>query len=841
MRDIHFTFELPYLPSQFLVNKQHKEEANHSQLYSESMLLQHLMNSTSDLIFYKNKEGRYVACNRAFEQFTGKPAAELFLRTDQEVFTDDKIELFTYGDQALFNTGLAQIYTRCVIGDEEDIKFLEIVKTPIVEQEQLQGLIAIARNVTEHYCTETALRYSQMMLSLVMDNIPQAIFWQSQQGIFLGCNRNFIQFIGLDSAQKVIGKKESELRLIYPRLIPFLEALQQSVMDISEQQPRQVITFAHPNHNKNCWLELSYVQLINEENKELVRLICFEDITARRHSEERLRHISKALENNTEAVLITDEKTRILAINRAFSNITGYTEAEALNRTPRELVFSGKHEAEFYQNMWHSIHSVGHWEGEILNRRKNGEIYPEWLHISVIKDEQNQKITHYLAIFSDITQRKKAEAQLEYLAHYDELTGLPNRLFFHKLLSKLIERHRLTQMILGVMLVDLDRFKDVNDTWGHDTGDVLLQAVTKRLKACIGEGQLIARLGGDDFIICLEHIGQLESVTAQAQMILDAMLPPFFLNDHEVFVTSSIGIALFPNDGEDANTLLKNADAAMYSAKATGKNTYALFTQKMNTEARRRVTLESQLRHALERDEFKLYYQPQMHLMSGIITGAEVLIRWEHPEQGLILPHLFIPLAEETGLVSQIGEWVLFHACEQHRQWCRQGLPILRLAVNLSSRQFRDQNFLERIFTVIENTKMDPTLLELELTESMLMQDAAYANRLLCALKENHIQIAIDDFGTGYSSLSYLKRFPIHRLKVDQSFIREIPSNKDDMAITRAIVALAHSLHLQVTAEGVETRAQMAFLKSLKCEEIQGYLISRPLPADQFISFIQQE
>ncbi|OUD12702.1 sensor domain-containing protein [Thioflexithrix psekupsensis] len=823
------------------MNQQHNDEANSPLLYSESTLLQHLMNSTSDFIFYKNNQGRYVACNRAFEQFTGKTAAELFLRTDQELFTDDKMELFSYGDQMLFHTGLAQIYTRCVIDNKQEIKCLEIVKTPIIEHEQLQGLIAVARRVTAHDCTETALRYSQIMLSLIMDNIPQAIFWQSQEGIFLGCNRNFIQFIGVDSAQKIIGKKESELRLIYPSLIPFLEALSKNLINTSVQTPRQVITVVHPVHHQACWLELSDVQLINKENQELVRLICFEDITARRHSEERLRHISKALENNTEAVLITDEKTRIVAINRAFSHITGYTEAEALNRTPRELVFSGKHEADFYQNMWRSIQSVGHWEGEILNRRKNGEIYPEWLHISVIKDEQEQKVTHYLAIFSDITQRKKAEAQLEYLAHYDELTGLPNRLFFHELLSQLIERHRLTQMILGVMLVDLDRFKDVNDTWGHDTGDVLLQAVTKRLKACLGEGQLIARLGGDDFIICLEHISQLETVATQAQMILDAMLPPFFLNDHEVFVTSSIGIALFPSDGEDANTLLKNADAAMYSAKATGKNTYALFTQQMNTEARRRVTLESQLRHALERDEFKLYYQPQMHLMSGIMTGAEVLIRWEHPEQGLILPHLFIPLAEETGLVSQIGEWVLFHACEQHRQWCRQGLPILRLAVNLSSRQFRDQNFLERIFTVIENTKMDPTLLELELTESMLMQDAAYANRLLCALKENHIQIAIDDFGTGYSSLSYLKRFPIHRLKVDQSFIREIPSNKDDMAITRAIVALAHSLHLQVTAEGVETRAQMAFLKSLKCEEIQGYLISRPLPADQFIAFIQQE
>ncbi len=808
------------------------------ELQHERALLKNLINSTSDLIFYKDQQGHYLGCNRAFEQFAGYAENQLLEKKDVDLFNTEKAELLQIGDTVIFNTGLQHVYTHWAHYPDQQIVMLEVIKTPIWdENRQLRGLISVARDITDRHQVEEALRYSQAMLRLVMDNIPQAIFWQDQAGVFLGCNRNFTQFLNLNESD-IIGYAETELREQYPQLISLFDALNLSSIHQNKSLPNNTVTaFQRPNEGNLCWLELSYARLFNNEGVVFAYLGCFEDITERRRAEERLRQISKVLENNTEAILITDAKTRILAINRAFTDITGYTEQEALGYTPRDLVFSGQHDDSFYRAMWSSINSLGHWEGEISNCRKNGEIYSEWLHISVIKDEHEQEVTHYLAIFSDITERKKTEARLDYLAHYDSLTGLPNRLFFHRSLSEALLKKN-TKNMSGVMLVDLDRFKDINDTWGHNTGDVLLQEVANRLHECVKKPNVIARLGGDDFIIYLEHISQPEMMALQAQAILDAMLPPFFLNGHEVFVTSSIGIALSPTDGEDADTLLKNADAAMYSAKATGKNTYAFFTQQMNVQAHRRVTLESQLRHALERDEFVLHYQPQMHLASGMITGAEVLIRWQHPEQGLISPHLFIPVAEESGLVNQIGEWVLYHACEQHKQWRNHGLPILRIAVNLSSRQFRDHDFSKRVFEIIDSTQMDPTLLELELTESMLMEDAERISGLLQQFKEAQIQLAIDDFGTGYSSLSYLKRFPINRLKVDQSFIRDIPSNKDDMAITRAIVALAHSLHLQVTAEGVETRAQVAFLKTLRCEEIQGYLIGKPMPANDFIQLI---
>lgn len=842
---LHFKIMAEALQARFeeihLANQQleaHIEQRT-LELQHERALLKNLINSTSDLIFYKDNQGHYLGCNRAFEQFAGYLENQLLTQKDIHLFNTEKAELLQTGDAVVFNTGLQHVYTHWAHYPDQQIVMLEVIKTPIWDaNRQLRGLISVARDITDRHQVEEALRYSQTILRLVMDNIPQAIFWQDPEGVFLGCNRNFTQFLKLAEAD-IVGYNEEQLRKNYPKLISLFDVL--NLKNINQQKLllNNVITaFQRPDDGGLCWLEMSCAHLYNSEGIIFACLGCFEDITERRRAEERLRQISKALENNTEAILITDAKTRILAINRAFTEITGYTELESLGYTPKELIFSGQHDDSFYRAMWASIKNLGHWEGEILNCRKSGEIYSEWLHISVIKDEHDQEITHYLAIFSDITERKKTEARLDYLAHYDSLTGLPNRLFFHHLLSEALIKSQENENMLGVMLVDLDRFKDINDTWGHNTGDVLLQEVTGRLHECLTKPNLIARLGGDDFIIYLERISKPEIMALQAQVILDAMLPPFFLNGHEVFVTSSIGVALFPNDGNDADTLLKNADAAMYSAKATGKNTYAFFTQQMNIQAHRRVTLESQLRHALERDEFVLYYQPQMHLASGIITGAEALIRWQHPEQGLISPQMFIPLAEESGLVTQIGEWVLFHACEQHRQWRNHGLPILRIAVNLSSRQFRDNNLFKCVFDIIERTQMDPTLLELELTESMLMEDIERISGLLQQFKEAQIQLAIDDFGTGYSSLSYLKRFPINRLKIDQSFIRDIPSNKDDMAITRAIVALAHSLHLQVTAEGVETRAQVAFLKTLRCEEIQGYLIGKPMPANEFMRSI---
>jgi len=418
------------------------------------------------------------------------------------------------------------------------------------------------------------------------------------------------------------------------------------------------------------------------------------------------------------------------------------------------------------------------------------------------------------------------------------LTGLPNRTLFYERLNRAIDHAQQQKHQVAVMFLDLDRFKFINDTWGHAVGDLLLKDVAKRLRECVRQNDTIARLGGDEFTAILENITETKEVIEVAQKILHMTQIPFFLCGNETFMTTSIGISLYPNDGENVDTLLKHADAAMYRAKEGGKNNYEFFTTQMNIYAHQRLSLETKLRHALERNELMIYYQPQIHLASGRIIGAEALLRWQRPHGELILPHTFIPLAEETGLIMEIGDWVLRQTCLQHQIWRNSGKSILRMAVNLSARQFKQPNLLEIVTRIIEETEMDPCLLEFELTESTLMQDADNAIKVLSTFKDMGIQIAIDDFGTGYSSLNYLKRFPIDKLKIDQSFIRDIPKAKDDMAIVRAIIALARTLNLQVIAEGVETKEQFIFLKMLKCDEVQGYMFSQPLPHAEFIKLL---
>lgn len=683
---------------------------------------------------------------------------------------------------------------------------------------------------------EDQLQQSQIMLRLVMDSIPQFIFWKDQYGHYLGCNKNFAQKIGIASPEWIVGKTDEILLANQSVSIEFLKFFSHFPLPNSAEYHR--IECLICQDNTLLWLDINRIPLYDNQGQIVGSLCHFEDITERKRVEEKLRQSAKILENSTEAIVITDAKIQIISVNKSFTQITGYSEAEVLGKTPAQVLKSGKHPTGFYDSMWQSIVETGYWEGEIWNRRKNGELYPEWLHIMAIKDEDEQRVTHYLAIFSDMTHHKQTEQRLMYLSHYDSLTGLPNRTLFHDRVGRALQRAQPHNTLVAVMFLDLDRFKYVNDTWGHAVGDLLLIKVAERLTNIINETDTVARFGGDDFTIVLENINNEEEVASTAQKILEMMLTPFDLNDHETFITTSIGISLYPNDAFDVETLLKNADAAMYRAKESGKNNYQFFTPQMNASTHQRLLLETQLRHALDRDELTLYYQPQIHLASGRIVGTEVLLRWHHPKMGMVSPQIFIPLAEETGLIVAIGEWVLHQACLQHQKWRTSGHPILRIAVNLSSRQFKQDNLVKEVVKILENTYMDPNLLELELTESMLMQDADSATKILHQLKEMGIQLAIDDFGTGYSSLSYLRRFPIDKLKIDKSFMLEIPTNQDDMAIIRAIVALARTLNLSVIAEGVETKQQLAFLKSLRCDEIQGFLFSHPLPADEFAQLL---
>lgn len=563
------------------------------------------------------------------------------------------------------------------------------------------------------------------------------------------------------------------------------------------------------------------------------------DITERKQAEDKLVQAAAVYESTEEGIIITDAKTRILAVNPAFTKITNYSAAEAIGQ-PVNFRRSGNHDKAYYQSLWHALTTVGTWRGEIWNCRKNGEAYPEWMTISAIFDSEG-KISNYASVFSDISSIKLAEEQLAFLAHYDPLTELPNRLLLNDRLSHAIERAARSEKKLALLFMDLDGFKDINDTFGHPMGDELLKQVTKRLQKYLHQGDILARLGGDEFVLVVENFSLIDELEPVARKLLSILSEPFVLDGHELFIGASIGISLYPDDGSEADTLIRNADSAMYRAKEAGRNNHQFYTRELTQAVAERLALESELRYALERDEFQLYYQPQVELRSGRIIGVEALIRWQSSQRGMVAPDKFIPLAEKSGLILSIGEWVLREACRQMMQWREEGYELARISVNVSALQIQRGKLTEMVTQVLVQTGLEAECLDLEITESVLMSNPKEVIELLEDLRSLGLSLAVDDFGTGYSSLSYLKRFPINTLKIDQAFVRDIPDDSNDKAIARAIIALGDSLQLDTLAEGVETEAQRDFLLRAGCEYAQGYLYSRPLPAKDFLALIHSQ
>jgi diguanylate cyclase (GGDEF)-like protein len=476
-----------------------------------------------------------------------------------------------------------------------------------------------------------------------------------------------------------------------------------------------------------------------------------------------------------------------------------------------------------------------------INRHKNGNLYYEEKTITPLKDDDG-RVTHFVATGKDVTERMQTQERLQYMAQHDALTELPNRVLLLDRLKQALARARWHERIVALLFIDLDRFKTINDTLGHETGDLLLQQLATRFSSSVRSGDTVARFGGDEFVILLDDVANENDIRSIALKVLSALVPAFQIDDQNLYITASIGISLYPNDGEDSTTLLKHADIAMYRAKELGKNTYQFYSADMSARAFERLTLESSLRHALERNELRLHYQPVFDVESGGIISVEALLRWQHPDFGLVLPNDFIPLLEETGLIVQAGEWVLDTACAQLRAWHQAGWPQLRLAVNLSPRQFQAEGHLTN--TLERNLKAlccNPHLLELEITEGLLLQHAASTLAILDRMQTMGLRLAIDDFGTGYSSLGYLRRFPIDSLKIDRSFVHDIPEDEDDSAITTAIIVLAQSLKLDVIAEGVETEAQRDFLRARGCHMMQGLLFSRPLPAEEITTLLEAQ
>lgn len=543
-----------------------------------------------------------------------------------------------------------------------------------------------------------------------------------------------------------------------------------------------------------------------------------------------LRQAAAVFDSTREGILITDLKPRIVAVNRAYTNITGYSETDALGKNPSSLK-SGRHDKAFFKELWSKLSDTGHWQGEIWNRRKNGEFYPQWLTINTVYDEHGLPC-RYVGVFSDISQIKESEARLERLAHFDPLTNLPNRLLVQSRLRHALEHAERHGHRVAVLYLDLDRFKTVNDSLGHPSGDELLSMLAERLSTRLRDEDTLARLGGDEFLLVLECIDAPEVAATVAQSMIDLLLPPFDLSGgQEIYLGVSIGISLYPDDAGDVTELIQHADMAMYLAKQEGRNTYRFHTPALSSAASERLSLETRLRRALTEREFVLHYQMLIDARTEAVIGVEALVRWQPAGKAVVPPGIFIPIAEETGLIVPLGEWVLSTACKQGKAWMDAGIPALIMAVNLSVRQFQSVDVVELVRRVLADSGFPADRLELELTEGMLMDDAKQSIATLNALKELGVRLSIDDFGTGYSSLAYLKRFPIDKLKIDQSFVRGLSDDINDREITATIIAMSRVLKLDVLAEGVETEQQLAFLRESGCDYYQGYWFHKPEPA----------
>lgn len=660
--------------------------------------------------------------------------------------------------------------------------------------------------------------------------IPIQIWYKDTNNKIIRVNKQVEKDIGIP-AKDLAGKSVETLFPAY-----FAKYYEDDLAVIHSGKPKMgIIEQVNNAKGETLWIHTNKIPTTNSEGIVTGIVALTIDITESKKIEKQIPIWAKIFESSGEAISVTDKENRFVAVNRAFSLATGYSPEEVMGKNPR-LLKSGHHDQIFYQNMWASIVQTGSWEGEIWEKRKDGVIYLKWLRIDQIKDEEGNLI-NYLARFTDISEKRAAEERIRYLARHDALTGLLNREVLGKELSKDIEKARQSGNRVGIISLNLDRFKNINDSLGHKVGDEVLKELAERLQTCSKKTSLTARFGGDTFNFIVPAISQKDEIIPVIHEIMSALEKPLLHGELELIVTASIGISIFPDNGESAEVLIRNADTAMHKAKDRGRNFYEFFEANMNEYAAERLMLENDLRRALARDQFVLFYQPQVDSKTEKVIGVEALIRWIHPNGKIVPPGDFIPILEETGLIVPIGQWVLAEACRQHKEWTGLGLSAIPISVNISAIQFQDINFLQSLANIIEESGIEPGYLELELTESVVMGQPEVVIKQLESIKDMGVNLALDDFGTGFSSLSYLRHFPLDRLKIDQSFVRGLSTDSVNEAIISSVIALGKSLKIKTIAEGIETIGELDFLRKLECDEMQGYYFSKPLPNEEFIKW----
>ncbi|WP_246211248.1 sensor domain-containing protein [Vogesella oryzae] len=778
-----------------------------------------LLNQSTSLMTLKDPDGRYLLVNLNFARLLGLPQQFFKGRSARELFAPDEAAVIIRHDQQVMSSLESRQFEQSItVGGRHYLMLSSVF--PLFDSDGLPaGVGSISVDISQRAEEERQRQEA-------MDQY-RAVVEQSLVGIYITQHEKLLYVNPKLAAMAGYQPEEVSGRSIEEMLMPGEDGRIRAQIRRRIRENIQVMHYTtRIRHRDGSAVDVEVHSRLFDYNGDKAIIGVMMDISDRIAANAELRLAATVFDNATEGILVTDGEGRIVMVNQAFTRITGFTQDLAIGRVSRMLRVANR---ERNRGLQEALERDGHWKGELFDRRRNGDPYIAELSISAVRDPFGQ-LSHYVGVFSDITGRKQAEDRLQFLASHDPLTRLPNRSALIEAIDTAILEAGDIEPRLALMFIDLDRFKLINDSFGHQAGDEVLHEIAARLTQSTERFGLVARLGGDEFTLVVRDFDDHGNLGRMAEEVLAALARPIRIEEHEVFVSGSIGISVYPNDGVEAASLLKNADAAMYRAKEAGKNTYQFFDAQMNAQTFERLLMESGLRQALERQEFELHYQPQVSCDGGRLEGVEALIRWRHPHLGLVPPGRFIPLAEETGLIKPIGAWVLREACHQMVAWDKMGLCVPRLAVNLSARQFEQQTLLNEVNDVLAVTGLAASRLELEITESMLMHNPQEAVSLLRELKALGVKLSIDDFGTGYSSLSTLKRYPLDYLKVDRSFVEGLPGDEDSAAITEAIIAMARKLKFTVIAEGVETAAQSVFLANAGCAILQGYYYSRPLP-----------
>jgi diguanylate cyclase (GGDEF)-like protein/PAS domain S-box-containing protein len=822
------------------LNLETQIEARSQELRAVTTLQNAILDQAGALIVVLDREGRIRRFNRACEELTHYSFAEVegrfvwdFLLPPRE---RERVHEEAFRTLVRNPRTLRSNYTNHWVTREGAKRLIEWSNSVLLDEHgEMEFMVSLGIDITEERMADEALRESEQLLKEAQ-RIAQIGSWELDLASGkLSWSDEIFRLFEIDKSG-FEASYEAFLEAVYPE---DRAQVHQAYTDSLETRiPYEITHRLLMPDGRTKWVSERCETHYGPQGKAIRSTGTVQDITARKQAEEALRLYANVFEHSGEAIVITDSDNRILAANPAFTRQTGFVLDEVRGKNPSVLA-SGQTPVETYQTMWSALAQSGYWQGELLGRRKDNTLYPKWMSVSVMRGPDG-RTTNYIASFMDISERKQAEAQISQLAYHDALTGLLNRFSLKNQLEQVLAMAHREKRELAVAFLDMDRFKTINDTMGHAVGDGLLMEVARRLRDNVRHSDIIARLGGDEFVVVLTEVENATAAARVAEKILQALAQPYRIENHTLHSTASIGLAFYPDDGDDSETLMKSADTAMYHAKSLGRNNVQFFTAEMNEAALKRLMLDRDLRVAVETNQFVLHYQPQLDGKDGRAVGVEALVRWHHPREGLVLPEVFIPLAEETGLILPLGKWLLDEACRQLRAWRDEGVTGVTMAVNLSAHQLHSPLLLANVAHALEKNGLAGSDLELEITESVAMHDPDASISQLQALRDLGVGLSIDDFGTGYSSLSYLKLLPIDTLKLDQSFVRDIEGNSNDVAICAATIALAHSLGLAVTAEGVETEAQRCFLNAHHCDFMQGFLFSPPLPAESVPAFIRR-